>query len=92
MRQRPKDNQIGAEAKVDTEDEVKILAVGEETHGFQAEPEEGMREEEWDKDLEEETMHQLILLHVMCAGCEAIWLVTVPMARQPLEEVVPPPV
>ena len=77
---------------MDSEDEVEILAVGEETHGFQAEAEEGILEEEWDRDLEEGAMHQLIRLHAMCAGCEAIWLVTVPKAHQPLEGVVPPPV
>ena len=33
---------------MDSEDEVEILAVGEETHGFQAEAEEGILEEEWD--------------------------------------------
>ena len=44
-RQGPKDNKIGAEAKVDTEVEVEmLLAVGEETHGFQAEAEEGILE------------------------------------------------
>ena len=77
---------------MDSEDEVEILAVGEETHGFQAGAEEGILEEEWDRDLEEGAMHQLIRLHVTCAGCEAIWLVTVPKAHQPLEGVVPPPV
>ena len=73
-----------------TEDEVEILAVGEETHGYQAEEEEGILEEEWDNALEEGAMHQQIHLHAMCAGCEAIWLVTVPKSYQPLEEVVPP--
>ena len=58
---------------MDTEDEVEILTVGEETHGFQVEAEEGMLEEEWDRDLEEGAMRQLIRLHVMCAGCVAIW-------------------
>ena len=77
---------------MDSEDEVEILAVGEETHGFQVEAEEGMLEEEWDNAQEEGAMHQLIRLHAMCAGCEAIWLVTVPKAHQPLEEVIPPPV
>ena len=81
IRQRPKDNQAGAEAKVDIEDEVEILVVGEETNGFQAEVEEGMLEEEWDRDLEEGAMHQLICLHAMCAGCKAIWLVTGPKAH-----------
>ena len=93
IRQRPKGNLIGAEVKVDTEVEVEmLLVVGEETHGFQAEAEEGMLEEEWDRDWEEEAMHQLILLHAMCAGYVAIWPVTVPKIRQPLEEVEPPPV
>ena len=77
---------------MDTEEEVEILAVGEETHGFQAEAEEGMLDEEWDRDLEEGAIHRLLHLHATCAGCEAIWLVTVPKAHQPLEEVVPPPV
>ena len=96
LRQGPKDNQIGAEVKVvisvvDTGEEVELLlAAGEETHGFQAEAEEGMLEDEWDDDLEEETLHQRIHLHAMCVGCEAIWPVTVPKVRQPLEEVVPP--
>ena len=76
---------------MDSEDEVEMLAVGEETHGFQVEAEEGMLEEEWDRDLEEGAMHQLIRLHAMCAGCEAIWLMTGHKAHQPLEEVVPPP-
>ena len=75
---------------MDTEEEVEILAVGEKIHGFQVEAKEGILEEEWDRDLEEEAMHQLILLHVMYAGCVDIWLVTVPKAHQPLEEVVPP--
>ena len=75
-----------------TEDEVAILAVGEETHGFQAEAEEGILEEEWDNAQEEGAMHQLIRLHAMCAGCVAIRAVTVPKAHQPLEEEVPPPV
>ena len=77
---------------MDTEDEVEILAVGEETHGFQAEAEEGILEEEWDRDLEEGALHQQIRLHVMYLGCVAIWPVTVPKAHQPLEEVVPPPI
>ena len=42
---------------MDSEDEVEILAVGEETHGFQAEAEEGILKEEWDRDLEEGAMH-----------------------------------
>ena len=77
---------------MDTEDEVEILEVGEETNGFQEEAEEGILEEEWDRDLEEGVMHQQIHLHAMCAGCVAIWPMTVPKAHQPLEEVVPPPV
>ena len=77
---------------MDTEHEVEMLAVGEETHGFQAEAEEGILEEEWDNVQEEGAIHQLIYLHAMCAGCVAIWPVTVPKAHQPLEEVVPPPV
>ena len=77
---------------MDSEDEVEMLAVGEETHGFQAEAEEGILEEEWDNAREEGAMHQLIRLHAMCAGYVAIWPVTVPKIRQPLEEVVPPPV
>ena len=77
---------------MDSEDEVEILAVGEETHGFQAEAEEGILEEEWNNAQEEGVMHLLLHLHAMCAGYEAIWLVTVPKAHQPLEEVVPPPV
>ena len=93
FRQGPKDNQIGPEVKVGifvvgSEDEVEILlTVGEETHGFQ----EGA-EEEWDKGLEEETVNHLIHLDVMCAGCEAIWPVTVPKAQRLLKEVVPPTV
>ena len=42
---------------MDSEDEVEILAVGEETHGFQADAEEGILEEEWDRDLEAGAMH-----------------------------------
>ena len=96
LRQGSKDNQIGAEVKViisvvDTEEEVELLlTAGEETLGFQAEAKEGMLEDEWDNDLEEETLHQRIHLHAMCVGCEAIWLATVPKTRQLLEEVVPP--
>ena len=91
IRQRPKDNLIGAKVEVDTEVEVKVLlAVGEENHGFQAEAKEGMLEEEWDNNLEEGAMHCLIHLHAMCAGCMAIWPVTVPKAQWPLEEVLPP--
>ena len=66
-----------------------LLVAGEETHGFRAEAEEGMLEDEWDKDLEEETLY-LIHLHATCVGYEAIWLVTVPKTRQLLVEVVPP--
>ena len=77
---------------MDIEEEVEILTVGEETHGFQAEEEEGMLEEEWDRDLGEGAIHQLIRLHAMCAGCVAIWPVIVPKAHQPHEEVLPPPV
>ena len=77
---------------MDIEEEVEILTVGEETHAFQAEAEEGMLEEEWDRDLEEGALHHQICLHVMYVGCVAIWPVTVPKAHQPLEEVVPPPV
>ena len=76
---------------MDIEEEVEILTVGEETHGFQAEAEEGMLEEEWDKDLEEGAMHHQIRLHVMYVGCVAIWPVAVSETHQPLEEVVPPP-
>ena len=92
LRQRPKGSQIGAEVKavisvVDTEDEVELLlTAGEETHGFRAEAEDEMLEDELDKDLEEETLH-LIHSHATCVGCEAIWLVTVPKTRQLLEEV-----
>ena len=77
---------------MDSEDEEVQLAVGEETHGFRAEAEGGTLEEEWDRDLEEGALHRLIRLHAMCAGCVAIWPVTVPKAHQPLEEVVPPTV
>ena len=95
LRQGPKDNQIGAKVKVvisvvDTEDDVELLlAEGEETHGFQPEAEDKMLEDELDKDLEEKTLH-LIHSHATRVGCEAIWLVTAPKARQPLEEVIPP--
>ena len=72
---------------VDTEDEVELLlTAGEETHGFRAEAEDEMLEDELDKDLEEETLH-LIHSHATCVGSEAIWLVTVPKTRQLLEEV-----
>ena len=96
LRQRPKDNQIGAEVKVDIfvvdiEIEVEMLLVaGEETLGFRAEAEEGMLEEEWDRDLVEGMLHHLTHLRAMCAGYMAIWPVTIPKTRQLLEEVVPP--
>ena len=78
---------------VDIEVEVEmLLVVGEETRGFRAEVGEGMLEEEWDRDLVEGMLHHLAHLHVMCLGCMAIWPVTVPKARQPVEEVVPPQV
>ena len=73
LKQRPKDNQIGAEVKVDIFVVEMLLAAGEETHGFWTEAEEGLLEQEWDKDLEEGTMRHLIHLHAMCAGCVAIW-------------------
>ena len=88
VRQGPKDNQIGAEVKaeiftMDSEAEVEILlAAGEETHGFQKEEEEGMQEEG--------PVDHLIHLDVMCAGCVAIWPVTVPNAQQLLKRVVIP--
>ena len=75
---------------MDIEEEVEILTMGEETHGFQAEAEEEILEEEWDNAQEEGALHQQILLHAVCVGYEAIWLVTVPKAHQPLGEVVPP--
>ena len=96
IRQAPKDNQIGAEVKVDvfvvdSENEEEILLMeGEEIHGFQEGAEEEMQEEEWDRRLEEETMDHLIHLDAMCAGCVIIWAVTVPKAQRLLEEVVPP--
>ena len=72
IKQGPKDNLIGVEVKVDSEDEVAILAVGEETHGFQAKVQEGILEEEWDNAQEGGAIHQLIHLHAMCARCVAI--------------------
>ena len=57
---------------VDTEEEVELLlTAGEEIHGLWAEAEEGILVEEWDNDLEEETLH-LIHLRATCAGYVAI--------------------
>ena len=64
--------------------------VGEETSGFQEEAEAEILEEGLDSDLLD--VFKLSMIHrlVMCAGCVAIWHVTVPKTQRLLEEVGPP--
>ena len=64
-------------------------ATGEETSGFQEEAEAEILEEGLDSDLVDVFTLSVIHKLVMCAGCVAIWHVTVPKTQRLLEEVEP---
>ena len=49
---------------------------------FQAKEEPGISEDGLDRGLEDDNMQQLIHRLAMCAGCMAIWHVTVPKTQQ----------